>query len=143
MVMNLDMKFEAFKAEKCEPVRMSAEYFERLAKEAREDYAISDRNLRRIAKLDEYLIETFRITFGNRIMKQIKGYVPVMIACGGSELDAIDDILSKKVLRKLEAQNPVYVKSMAEGVCTYLDELFGQDSMPLCKQYLHRLERNA
>ena len=143
MVMNLDMKFEAFKAEKCEPIKLSAEYFERLATQAREDYAISNRNLRRIARLDEYLIETFRITFGNRIMKQIKGYVPVMIACGGNELDAIDDILSKKVLRKLEAQNPVYVKSMAESVCNYLDELFGQDSMPLCKEYLHRLERNA
>ena len=76
-------------------------------------------------------------------MKQIKGYVPVCIACGGMELDAIDDILSKKVLRKLEAQNPVYVKSMAEPLCAYLDELFGVDRMPLCKEYLHRLERNA
>ena len=143
MVMNLDMKFEPFEAEKCEPIKLSSEYFEKLTREAREDYEITDRNLRRISKLDEYLIETFRITFGNRIMKQIKGYVPVMIACGGSELGAIDDILSKKVLRKLEAQNPVYVKSMAENVCNYLDELFGQNAMPLCKEYMHRLERNA
>ena len=143
MVMNLDMKFEPFEAEECEPVKLSSEHFEKLTREAREDYEITDRNLRRISKLDEYLIETFRITFGNRIMKQIKGYVPVMIACGGSELGAIDDILSKKVLRKLEAQNPVYVKSMAENVCNYLDELFGQDAMPLCKEYMHRLERNA
>ena len=143
MVMNLDIKCEPFEAEKCMPIKLSSERWEELAAEAREDYEITDRNLRRISKLDEYLIETFRITFGNRIMKQIKGYVPVMIACGGSELDAIDDILSKKVLRKLEAQNPVYVKSMAEPLCNYLDELFGQDKMPLCKDYLHRLERNA
>ena len=143
MVMNLDIKCEPFEAEKCMPIKLSSERWEELAAEAREDYEITDRNLRRISKLDEYLIETFRITFGNRIMKQIKGYVPVMIACGGSELDAIDDILSKKVLRKLEAQNPVYVKSMAEPLCNYLDELFGQDRMPLCKDYLHRLERNA
>ncbi|MBQ8432912.1 MAG: hypothetical protein IJX28_09430, partial [Clostridia bacterium] len=77
------------------------------------------------------------------IMKQITGYVPVCIACGGKELDAIDDILSKKVLRKLEAQNPVYVKSMVPGLCGYLDELFGTDRMPLCKEYLRRLERSA
>ena len=143
MVMNLDIKCEPFEAEKTRPIKLSSDRWEQLAAEAREDYEITDRNLRRIAKLDEYLIETFRITFGNRIMKQIKGYIPVMIACGGSELDAIDDILSKKVLRKLEAQNPVYVKSMAEPLCNYLDELFGQDRMPLCKDYLHRLERNA
>ena len=59
------------------------------------------------------------------------------------ELDAIDDILSKKVLRKLESQNPVYVKSMADSLCNYLDELFGVDGMPLCKEYLRRLERSA
>ena len=76
-------------------------------------------------------------------MKQIKGYVPVCIACGGNELDAIDDIMSKKILRKLEAQNPVYVKSMAEPLSNYIEELFGVDRMPLCKEYLHRLERNA
>jgi hypothetical protein len=143
MVMNLDMKCEAFEAPRTEPIKMSSTHFETLALRAREDYEITDRNMRRIKALDEYLVENFRITFGNRIMKQIKCYVPVCIACGGKELDAIDDILSKKVLRKLESQNPVYVKSMAEGFCNYLDELFGQDRMPLCKEYLHRLERNA
>ncbi|MBR2460513.1 MAG: AAA family ATPase [Clostridia bacterium] len=143
MVMNLDYKCEPFECEDTPLTKISSEHWEKLTAEAREEYVITDRNLRRIAKLDEYLIENFRITFGNRIMKQIKGYVPVCIACGGSELDAIDDILSKKVLRKLEAQNPVYVKSMAEPLCTFLDDLFGVDRMPLCKAYLHLLERNA
>ena len=143
MVMNLDYKCEPFEGDYKDPVKVSAKHWDRLTDEARMDYEITDRNLRRIAKLDEYLIENFRITFGNRIMKQIKGYVPVMIACGGKELDAIDDILSKKVLRKLEAQNPVYVKSMAEPLCNYIDELFGENNMPLCKDYLQRLERNA
>ena len=143
MVMNLDSKAESFEAEDAEPIKISASYWSKLTEEAREDYCLTERNKRRIAKLDEYLIENFRITFGNRIMKQITGYVPVCIACGGKELDAIDDILSKKVLRKLESQNPVYVKSMAEGLCNYLDDLFGMDKMPLCKEYLRRLERNA
>ena len=29
------------------------------------------------------------------------------IACGGNEDEALDDIISKKILRKLESQNPV------------------------------------
>ena len=99
--------------------------------------------MKRLEELDKYLVDHFHITFGNRIMKQIKGYVPVCIACGGNELDAIDDIMSKKILRKLEAQNPVYVKNMAEPLSNYIEELFGVDRMPLCKDYLHRLERNA
>ena len=143
MVMNLDRKCEEFEAENAENLKISLTHWERLTKEAREDYELTERNERRIRELDKYLIENFRITFGNRIMKQIRGYVPVCIACGGEELGAIDDILSKKVLRKLEAQNPVYVKSMADNLCNYLDELFGYDRMPLCKEYLRRLERSA
>ena len=61
----------------------------------------------------------------------------------GEELDALDDILSKKVLRKLETQNPVYIRSVVDGFCDYLDELFGADKMKLCKEYVQRLKKNA
>ena len=76
-------------------------------------------------------------------MKQIKSYVPVMVACGGTELDAIDDILSKKVLRKLEAKNPVYVRSASAGLIAFIEELFGQGKMPQCKDYIETIEQNA
>ena len=138
MVMNLDKKCEPFECEDSSPIKISAAQLEAMAVKARGKYSISDRNMRRIRKLDKYLISKFRITFGNRIMKQLNGYVPVYIACGGSETDAIDDILSKKVFRKLDSQNPVYVKSMADEVCEYLDNLFGADALPLCKEYVRR-----
>ena len=92
--------------------------------------------------LDKYMIEHFHVTFGNRIMTQIRKYIPVYVACGGDELNALDDILSKKVLRKIETQNPIYVKNAAEGFCRYLDDLFGDDKMPLCKQLMRRFEKN-
>lgn len=143
MVMNLDKKCDAIESEAREPIKVSASRFKQLGREAAARYAVSDRNMRRIKVIDGYLTEKFRITFGNRIMKQINSYIPVYIACGGKELDAIDDILSKKVLRKLEAQNPVYVKSMAEELCGKLDEVFGVDTMPQCKSYMRRLEHNV
>ena len=143
MVMNLDQKAEVFEAEDASPVYMSKTHWEVIVKEALEEYALSERNRRRLAMLDEYLVEKFRITFGNRIMKQINQYIPVCLACGGNELDALDDILARKVLRKLESQNPVYVRSAADGLCSYLEELFGSDHMTLCRDYLRRLERSA
>ena len=76
-------------------------------------------------------------------MKQINEYIPVYISCGGDELDALDDILAKKVMRKLETQNPIYLRNAAEGLVSYLNELFGVDKMTLCKEFIHRLERNA
>ena len=143
MVMNLDQKSEPFVAPKTRPIHLTAERFMSLAEEAQKEYMITNRNMRRLEKLDAHMIQTFHITFGNRIMKQIKTYIPVYVACGGDELDALDDILAKKVLRKLETQNPVYIRSQVDGFCAYLDELFGRDRMKLCKEYVQRLKMNA
>ena len=142
MVLNLDKKAIPFDAPKLPSIKLSATHLEELFARAQREYDLSDRNLRRIKQLDAYMIQTFHITFGNRIMKQIRTYVPVLVACGGSELEALDDILSRKVFRKLESKNPVYVKQMAESVCAYLDELFGEDKMPLCKEAIRLIEQN-
>ena len=143
MVLNLDTKAERFVASRTRPIRLSAKRFKELVAEAKREYSLTKRNLKRLEELDKYLIEHFHITFGNRIMNQIQSYIPVYVSCGGEELEALDDILSKKIIRKLETQNPVYLRSAAEGLCSYLDELFGTDAMPCCKAAIHRLERNA
>ena len=141
MIMNLDSKAEPFVAPTTGNTRISAKQFEDLTEQAMREYEVTSRNLRRIELLDNYLIEHFQITFGNRIMKQIKNYIPVFVACGGDELEALDDILSKKVLRKLEMQNPIYLRSASAGLVAYIDELFGYDRMPLCKAFMARLQR--
>ena len=142
MVLNLDKKARPFDAPKTDRLKLSITHLNELFKEAQVEYKMSDRNARRIKKLDEYMIKTFHLTFGNRIMRQIESYVPVLVACGGTETEAIDDILSRKVFRKLESKNPVYVRQMAESICGYLDELFGADKMPLCKETIHLIEQN-
>ena len=141
MILNLDSKCEPFVAPKTGKCHVSAKQFERMTQRAMKEYEITARNMRRLEELDKYLIEHFHITFGNRIMKQIKCYIPVFVACGGDELAALDDILSKKVLRKLEMQNPIYLRSASGGLCAYFDELFGDDRMPLCKAFMERLQR--
>ena len=143
MVMNLDKKAEWFEAKESAPIRVSIEYFEKLVARAMSEYKLTERGRRKIEKLDKYMVEHFHITFGNRIMKQINQYVPTYIACGGDETEAIDDILAKKVLRKLESQNPIYVRNSVEGLKEYLDEVFGQDKMVCCKAYLTNLARTA
>ena len=143
MVLNLDKKAEPFEAPETPNLSISVDHLYDLFVKAQKEFDLSDRNLRRINKLDKYLIDTFHITFGNRIMKQIRAYVPVLVACGGTELEALDDILSRKVLRKLESKNPVYVRSQSEALCNFLDDLFGQDKMVLCKETIRNIEQNV
>ena len=143
MVLDLDKRSEKFFAPKTEKLHITAERFEELTELAVRENAISQRNQKRLALLDEYLKTHFHVTFGNRIMKQIREYIPVYISCGGEELEALDDILSKKVIRKLGMQNPIYLKNSAQDLMNYLDELFGKDKMPLCKERILTIERNA
>ena len=143
MILDLDKKSERFVAPMTDGVRISAEQFERMAQSAQKEYEVSRRNRRRLEALDRYLIEHFHITFGNRIMKQILTYIPVYIACGGDELDALDDILAKKVIRKLETQNPIYLRGASDGLIAYIEELFGADRMQVSRAYIRRLQRNA
>ena len=143
MILNLDTKCERFSAPTTQRKPISAEQFRALADNAVKEYGVSKRNAQRLEKFDGYLIENFHITFGNRIMKQIRTYIPVYVACGGAELTALDDILAKKVIRKLETQNPIYLRNSAEELISFIDELFGTDKMPLCKEYIRRLQRNA
>ena len=143
MIINLDRKAVAFEGDNVGAVKISASHLKKLMESAKNDFRISKRNLRRIQKLDEYMIENFHITFGNRIMKQIINFVPVYVACGGEELDALDYLLSRKLIRKLESQNPVYIRSAAKNLMVYFDDLFGPDQMPLCKEYIQNIERNV
>jgi hypothetical protein len=143
MILDLEKKSERFAAPATPRMRISAEQFEKMVDGAIREYTVSNRNRKRLAELDAYLIEHYHITFGNRIMKQILSYVPVYIACGGEELDALDDILAKKVMRKLESQNPIYFRNTADELLSYLDELFGESEMKLCRDYINRIRRNA
>ena len=143
MVLNLDTKAEVFDGVDTGNTLISIDHLYDLFRKAQKEFEISDRNLRRIKKLDKYMVDTFHITFGNRIMKQIKAYVPVLVSAGGTELDAIDDILSRKVLRKLESKNPVYVRSQSETLMDFIDDLFGMDRMPLCKEAIKQIVQNV
>ena len=142
MVLNLNHKSEPFQTSSSKKMHIKAQTFNDLARKAVADYSVSKVNLEKLDKLDRYMIEKFQITFGNRIMRQIMTYIPIFMACGGTEIAALDDILTKKVLRKLEMQNTAYLRSESEELCNYIDDLFGAEAMPRCKEYIRRIAKN-
>lgn len=142
-VIDLERKCTPFVSEEPKRCHISYEELSRLYNEAKQKYTLSGSAREKLAKLDAYMSEVFRVSFGNRIMKQIEAYVPIMLACGGSEIEALDDILARKLLRKLEQLSPAYVKSEADALLTLLDELFGEDSLPQSREYIARLKKNV
>jgi len=140
MVLDLDRRAEPWEPKRPAPgARISATSLLRLAAEARERSPLSEGALRRIGELDAYLSSTFRVSFGNRIMAQIRAYAPVLAACGGSEDEAVDDMLSKKVIRKLEGENPVFVKAHGEELIGRMGEIFGEGRTPESEEHIRRI----
>ena len=64
-----------------------------------------------------------------------------LVACGGTELEAIDFMVAKKVLRKFESLSLDFMKDELNNFITYLDRTFGKDNMPICKEYISYLKR--
>ena len=138
---DLDQKAEFFEAPDQEPIHLSHQHLLKLYAEAKKKYPISEQMLVEMDKLDSYLIKHFRLTFGNRIMRQMKDYVPCYVACGGTEIDGIDFIFSCKILRKFESLGMGFIRDEIDGLISYLDHVFGEENMQISKNYLQRLKK--
>ena len=142
-VIDLDTRAEAFASDPGTKMDISYPRLLKLFNEASRRYQLSERDTRRIKELDNYLKKVFKVSFGNRIMRQIQTFVPVYVACGGKALEAIDLMLSKKVIRKLSACNPVYVKSRSEDLISEMKELFGEENVTDCIDAIRRIADNG
>lgn len=140
---DLDSRAVPFNEGDAEAININADHLQQMFEEAREKYPVSQEMLDKIDELNEYLIKHFRLSIGNRIIKQINLFVPCFVACGGTELDAVDFMIQEKVLRKFESLSLGFLKEELMKFNTYLDRSFGKNGMPLCKEYVDVLRRNS
>ncbi len=141
LVINLDSKGIPFDAPDTAPKHICYSYVESLYTKAIQEHPVSAKALESIHHLDLYVIEKFRVAFGNRIIKQLNIFVPVFVACGGTETEAIDYILATKVFRKFEGLNLSLIRDEIRGLILYMDNLFGKGAMKECIEYLQRLQK--
>lgn len=139
---DLDARAEAFECEHTSSVSISTDRLAELFEKAKEEYTVSDEMRKKLDELDAYLVKNFKLTFGNRINKQIGDFIPCFIACGGTEIQGADFMVAKKVLRKFESLSLGFMKDELTKFSAYLDKLFGKNSMPICKEYIDYLKKN-
>ena len=131
-----------------EPIETEAQdinfsYLDNLFKTAIQENPISQSTLNKIEEMDNYVIQHFRIAFGNRIVAHMKKFVPVFVACGGDEIDGVDYFIAKKILRKFEQLNIAYIRDEIDPYVEFLDKTFGKNKMKECTEYLLRLKKLA
>lgn len=137
----LNQRADLIDAPFTEPISMTYEYLEELFKRVQTGYNLSDTAQKGFEQLDVFIQDKFKIAFGNRIMKQIKLFVPVYMACGFSEFDGLDYMLAFKILRKFEMLNLTFLKNELNELSALFDKLFSKEQFRVSKNYIEDLKK--
>lgn len=142
-VIEMNAKAKYIDAPSTPSTSMSFEYMDNLFKKAEEDYSMSTKSLDNLAKLDAFIRDNFKITFGNRILKQIKIFVPVYVGCGFNENEGLDYFIARKVLRKFESLNLSFLHKEMDDLISFLDKLYGKNVFKESIEYIKELKKNS
>lgn len=93
-------------------------------------------DLKSFRYITDFVYDKFDITFGNRIMNQIEEFVPVFMACGGSKEEALDFMLARKVLTKIQGRYEDHIKGGLITLSKLLDKQYGPDAFKESKQLI-------
>ena len=137
----LNTKADYFDAPMTDSYTCSADYLQTLYEAAWKNNQISEKSFELLHELDVFIQENFKISFGNRIMKQFRLFIPVYMACGGDEVDGIDFIVTSKILRKFTSLNLPFLQKELAALLAFLDKKFGKGKMKLSIAYIKELQK--
>lgn len=140
MPIELNERAAAFTCDPQPACRVTSEHLQEMFAKAKREHPITEATLAKLDKLDGYLQTRFKLAFGNRIIKQMYDFIPVYVACGGKELDGMDYIVARKVLKKLESLNVTFVRDEIRGLIEYIEKVFGKTNMADSRAYLTRIQ---
>ena len=137
-VISLEMNHKAviFDSTDESSIDMSFDDLSKLFDKAESENELSSDLIDKLELLDGYIMDHFGIAFGNRIMKQLKRFIPIYQACGQTQLDGLDFIVSRKIIRKFESLNLSFMKKELEALVNYMNRLFGKNSFIECKEVI-------
>ena len=141
MPIDINDKGQVFEPTSIQAQDINYSYLRGLFKDAMENNQMSEEILEKIERMDDYVIQHFRIAFGNRIVAHMKKFVPVYVACGGEEVDGVDYFIAKKILRKFEQLNISFIRDEIDGFVDFLNRTFGEGKMKECIEYVLRLKK--
>lgn len=137
-----DDKGREFQADEQDSIAVSYSQLSSLYADAVSQFPISENMYQKFNKLDDYVIKNFKLAFGNRILKQLDTFIPVYVACGGTEVSGFDFIFTNKVLKKFESLNIAFLKDELNGLKKELDDLYGKGNFPMAQNYIDGLIKN-
>lgn len=141
MSLEFENKAEPFEAPDQDPIKLSYTYLQELFDEAYYKFPVSEDVLSKFDVLDKFVQNKFKVAFGNRIMNQVHKFVPVFVACGGSEEDGMDYIFANKVLRKFESLNLAFLQDELTELSNQIKKTYGRNSFEESQKMINSLKK--
>ena len=107
ITIDFDNRNDEFEVEgDADVINISKSHLFKLYDEAKNDakFQMTKADFDKFTTITDFIYDQFDITFGNRILNQISTLVPVYGSCGGSKEEALDFLLSRKVIAKIEGR---------------------------------------
>jgi hypothetical protein len=125
------------------PIKLSSSKLKSLFNEVNnnDSLMLSEDDLKKFTAITAYIYEEFDVAFGNRILSQINTFVPTFVACGGKKEDALDFILTRKVLYKLEGRFEEYVKPSLKKLLSLIQKTYGANVFSMSEKEINNLIR--
>lgn len=138
---NRNIAFEV--KEDATPIVLSKTKFDSLLENAKNNKTnqMNDGDFEKFQTICDFIYDKFDITFGNRILNQISELVPVFVACGGKKEDALDFILSRKVISKIEGRFEEYVKDALKELLVLINNTYGVSVLKRSEKVINSLIR--
>ena len=126
-----------------EPIEFSYDTLAKLYSEARlvEENRLTKEELAKFRIITDFTYETFDLAFGNRILNQIHQFVPVYVACGGTKVEALDFLFTRKILYKIEGRFEDYIKNGLLDLKDLVIKEFGNEFEMTIKEINRLLKR--
>lgn len=139
-VLDMDSREDPFKGKRVAQASMDVDELLALFEEAKSDESklLNASDKEKLDLVDSYL-KDMDITFGNRIMSQMEDFIPVYMACGGTKEEAIDYLLTHKILRKLDERYEPYLVNKLEDLETGLNDIYGDGKFSQSIAKIHKL----
>lgn len=124
-------------------INLSRSALAKLYQEAKNNksYQMTDNDYQKFQTISDYIYDQFDITFGNRILNQISELVPVFVSCGGTKEEALDYLLSRKVISKIEGRFEEYVKNALRELLNLIHKTYGKDVLKRSEKTIQNLMR--
>lgn len=122
-------------------INLSRSALAKLYQEAKNNksYQMTDNDYQKFQTISDYIYDQFDITFGNRILNQISELVPVFVSCGGTKEEALDFLLSRKVISKIEGRFEEYVKNALRELLNLIHKTYGKDVLKRSEKTIQNL----